>query len=49
VLGAALIAAGVAVLHDAIIVIAAGALLVVMGIGRGYSALSHRTQNGLVQ
>jgi hypothetical protein len=46
VLGAALIAIGVAVLHDSIILIAVGALILIMGLVRGTRALTARTQKG---
>lgn len=46
VLGAALVAAGVAVRHDSIILIAVGALILVMGLVRGVSALTSHTQKG---
>jgi hypothetical protein len=39
----------VAVLHDSIIFIAAGALLLVMGAARGCTALTHRTQKAMMQ
>jgi hypothetical protein len=45
VLGAALVAAGLA-LHHNIIVIAVGGLLLVMGVARGVSALAGHTQKG---
>jgi uncharacterized membrane protein HdeD (DUF308 family) len=46
VLGAALIAVGLAVLHDSIFIIAIGALILIMGIVRGVSVLTGRTQKG---
>ena len=46
VLGAALIAIAVALLHDSIILIAIGALILIMGLVRGYRSLTTRTQNG---
>jgi uncharacterized membrane protein HdeD (DUF308 family) len=46
VLGAALIAVGVAVLHDSVILIAVGALLLIMGVVRGVTALTGRAQKG---
>ncbi len=49
VLGAALIAVGLAVLHDSIIIIAIGALILIMGIVRGVSVLTGRTQKGEVR
>jgi hypothetical protein len=45
-LGAALIAAGVAVRHDSIILIAIGALILIMGLARGARALTAHTQKG---
>ena len=46
VLGAALIAVALAVLHHSIILIAVGALLLIMGFVRGVSHLTSRTQKG---
>ena len=46
VLGAALIAAGTAVLHDSIILIAIGALILIMGLVRGARALTAPTRKG---
>jgi hypothetical protein len=46
VLGAALIAVGVAVLHDSIILIAVGALILIMGLVQGTRALTAHTQKG---
>jgi uncharacterized membrane protein HdeD (DUF308 family) len=46
VLGAALIAVGVAVLHDSVILITVGALLLIMGVVRGVTALTGRAQKG---
>ena len=46
VLGAALIAVGLAVLHDSIFIIAIGALILIMGIVRGVSALTSHAQRG---
>ena len=46
VLGAALIAIAVALLHDSIILIAVGAFILIMGLVRGYHDLANRTQNG---
>ena len=46
VLGAALIAVGVAVLHDSIILIAIGALILIMGLVHGTRALTAHSQNG---
>ena len=46
VLGAALIAAGVAVLHDIVILVAVGALILIMGLVRGALALTAHTQKG---
>jgi uncharacterized membrane protein HdeD (DUF308 family) len=46
VLGAALIAVGLAVLHDSIILIAVGGLILIMGIVRGISALTAHPQRG---
>lgn len=43
VLGAALIAIAVALLHDSIILIAIGALILVMGLARGTRALTGHT------
>jgi hypothetical protein len=45
-LGAALIAVAVAVLHDDIFLLAIGALILVMGLVRGTRALTGRTQKG---
>jgi hypothetical protein len=44
VLGAALIAIAVALLHDSIILIAIGALILVMGLVRGVRSLTGHTQ-----
>ena len=46
VLGAALIAVGVFVLHDSIILIAVGALILIMGLVRGAGALTARSRKG---
>ena len=46
VLGAALIALAVAVLHHSLILIAIGALLLVMGLVRGVRGLAAHTQKG---
>ena len=46
VLGAALIAIAVALLHDSIILIAIGALILIMGLVHGFRSLTTRTQNG---
>lgn len=46
VLGAALIAAGLAVLHNSVFIIAIGALLLIMGLARGARSLAGRTQKG---
>jgi hypothetical protein len=46
VLGAALVAVGVAVLHGSLILIAAGALLLIMGLVRGARALTAHTPKG---
>jgi hypothetical protein len=46
VLGAALIAIAVALLHDSVILIAIGALILVMGLVRGARGLTGRTQKG---
>jgi hypothetical protein len=46
VLGAALIAVGLLVLHHSIILIAVGGLLLVMGLVRGVRTLAGRTQKG---
>jgi len=46
VLGAALIAVALAVLHHSVILIAIGALLLIMGSVRGVSYLTSRTQKG---
>jgi hypothetical protein len=46
VLGVALVALAVAVLHDSIILIAIGALILIMGLARGTRALTGRTQKG---
>jgi uncharacterized membrane protein HdeD (DUF308 family) len=46
VLGAALIAVGVVVLHDSIILIAVGALILIMGLVRGARALTARSRKG---
>jgi hypothetical protein len=45
-LGAALIAVAVAVLHHDLILIAIGALILVMGLVHGTRALTARTQKG---
>ena len=49
VLGAALIAVGIAVLHDSIILIAIGALLLIMGLARGARFLTGRAEKGQLQ
>jgi hypothetical protein len=46
VLGAALIALGLAVLHHSLFVTAIGALILVMGLVRGVSVLTGHTQKG---
>jgi hypothetical protein len=46
VLGAALIAVAVAVLHDSVILIAIGALILIMGLVRGTRALTAHSQKG---
>jgi hypothetical protein len=46
VLGAALIAVGLAVLHDSIILIAVGALILIMGLARGVRSLTGRRYKG---
>lgn len=46
VLGAALVAVGIAVLHDSVILIAIGALLLIMGLARGARVLTGRTETG---
>lgn len=46
VLGATLVAAGVAVLHDSVILIAVGALILIMGLARGTRALTAHPQKG---
>ena len=46
VLGAVLIAVGVAVLHDSVILVAVGALILIMGLVRGTRALTARAQKG---
>jgi hypothetical protein len=46
VLGVALIALAVAALHDSIILIAIGALILVMGLVHGTRALTAHTQKG---
>jgi hypothetical protein len=46
VLGAALIAIAVALLHDSVILIAIGALILIMGLARGTRALTGHTQKG---
>jgi hypothetical protein len=46
VLGAALIALGLAVLHHSLILIAVGAFLLVMGLVRGVSGLVGHAQKG---
>ena len=46
VLGAALIAVAVAVLHNSVILIAVGALILIMGLVRGVRALTGRTEKG---
>jgi uncharacterized membrane protein HdeD (DUF308 family) len=46
VLGAALIAVGVVVLHDSIILIAVGALILIAGLVRGARALTARSRKG---
>ena len=46
VLGAALAAVGLLALHHNIIITAVGALLLVMGVVRGVSALTGHTQKG---
>lgn len=44
VLGAALIVIAVALLHDSIILIAIGALILIMGLVRGYRSLTGHNQ-----
>jgi hypothetical protein len=44
VLGAALVAVGLAVLHDSVILIAIGALILIMGLVRGARGLTAHTQ-----
>jgi Flp pilus assembly protein TadB len=44
VLGIALIVIAVALLHDSIILIAIGALILIMGLVRGYRSLTRHTQ-----
>jgi len=44
VLGAALIVIAVAFLHDSIILIAIGALILIMGLVRGYRSLTRHSQ-----
>jgi len=44
VLGTALIVIAVALLHDSIILIAIGALILIMGLVRGYRSLTGHTQ-----
>jgi Flp pilus assembly protein TadB len=44
VLGAALIVIAVALLHDSIILIAIGALILIMGLVRGYRSLTRHNQ-----
>jgi hypothetical protein len=46
VLGVALVAVAVAVLHDSVILIAIGALILIMGLARGTRALTGHTQKG---
>jgi hypothetical protein len=46
VLGALLIAIAVAVLHDSLILIALGALILIMGLVRGTRALTAHSQKG---
>src|ERR1700733_5111818 len=46
VLGAALIVIAVALLHASIILIAIGALILIMGLVHGFRSLTTRTQNG---
>jgi hypothetical protein len=46
VLGAALIAVAVTVLHSSVILIAVGALILIMGLVRGVRALTGRTEKG---
>jgi uncharacterized membrane protein HdeD (DUF308 family) len=46
VLGAALIAVGLAVLHHDIITIAVGAFVLIMGLAHGVMAVTGRTQKG---
>jgi uncharacterized membrane protein HdeD (DUF308 family) len=46
VLGAALVAVGLVVLHHDVIITAVGALLLIMGLVRGVSALTGQTQKG---
>jgi hypothetical protein len=48
-LGAALIAVAVAVLHDDIFLLAIGALILIMGLVRGTRALTAHTQKGLLR
>jgi hypothetical protein len=49
VLGAALVAVGLTVLHHSLILIAVGAFLLVMGLVRGVSGLTGHTQKGQPQ
>jgi hypothetical protein len=49
VLGAALIAVAVTVLHSSVILIAVGALILIMGLVHGFRSLTTRTQNGEVR
>jgi uncharacterized membrane protein HdeD (DUF308 family) len=46
VLGVALIALAVAVLHDSVVLIAIGALILVMGVAHGRRVLTARSQKG---
>ena len=45
VLGAALIVIAIALLHDSIILIAIGALILIMGLFHGFRSLTNRGQN----
>ena len=49
VLGAGLLALGLTVLHDNIVALAIGALLLVMGLARGTRALTARNKKGQLQ
>jgi hypothetical protein len=46
VLGAALVALGLAVLHHNVIIVAVGAFILIMGLVRGFRILAGRTQKG---